>query len=73
MAGCRLSGCPLVAWRDFLAPQLRLGQLRQDGRSISQLARVYLLQSTHALLGSQERMQSEIFVHLPLEQVQGYR
>jgi len=62
----------LVAWRDFLAPQLRLGATTQTVEVFSARQGISAPEY-HALLGSQERMQNEIFIHLPLEQVQGYR
>ncbi|HSB67615.1 MAG TPA: zinc dependent phospholipase C family protein [Anaerolineales bacterium] len=61
----------LVEWRDFLVPQLRSGAAThtvevfsaRQGRSVPEY---------QALLGSQERMQREIFARLPLERIQSY-
>jgi len=62
----------LAAWRDYLAPQLRSGAASQTVEVFSARQGISAPEY-HALLGSQERMQREIFTHLPLEQVQRYR
>jgi Zinc dependent phospholipase C len=62
----------LAEWRDFLAPQLRSGATTQTVEVFSARQGVPAPEY-HALLGSQERMQAEIFTHLPIEQLQTYR
>jgi hypothetical protein len=62
----------LVEWRDLLFPQLQPGATTQTVEVFSSRQGISAPEF-QALLGSEERMQNEVFRHLPLEQVQGYR
>jgi hypothetical protein len=62
----------LAEWRDFLAPQLQSGSATQTVEVFSARQGVSAPEY-HALLSSQERMQREIFTHLPLENIHKYR
>jgi hypothetical protein len=62
----------LAAWRDFLAPQLHAGAATQTLEVFSARQGISVPEY-RALLGSKARMQREIFSHLPLEKIQGYR
>jgi hypothetical protein len=61
----------LAAWRDYLTPQLYSGATTQTVEVFSARQGISIPEY-RALLGSWERMQREIFTHLPLEQVQSY-
>jgi hypothetical protein len=61
----------LVEWRDLLFPQLQPGASTQTVEVFSSRQGISAPEF-QALLGSEERMQQEVFRHLPLEQVQGY-
>lgn len=65
-------GTHLTAWRDFLVPQLRSGAATHTVEVFS-ARQGRPAPEYQALLGSQERMQREIFSHLPLERIHTYR
>ena len=62
----------LVEWRDFLDAQLYPGAVTQTVEVFSARQGISAPEY-YALLGSEERMQREVFEHIPLEQVQNYR
>jgi len=64
--------CHLVRWRDFLSRQLQPGETTLTVEVFSSRQGV-AAPEYYALLGSEVRMQREVFSHIPLEQVQGYR
>jgi len=59
----------LVQWRDLLFPQLQPGAATQTVKVFSTRQGISALEF-HDLLESEERMQEEVFVHLPLEKVE---
>jgi hypothetical protein len=61
----------LTQWRDLLFPQLQPGAATQTVEVFSSRQGVSALEF-HDLLGSEERMQEEVFVHLPLVKVERY-
>jgi hypothetical protein len=61
----------LSKWRDFLFPQLQPGASPQTVEVFSSRLGISTPEF-YALLGSMERMQKEVFEHLPLEQVKYY-
>jgi hypothetical protein len=62
----------LVEWRDLLFPQLQPGAATQTVEVFSARQGISAPEF-YALLESEERMQKEIFEHLPLQLVQSYR
>ena len=62
----------LRAWRDLLTPQFHPGAAE---RTVEVFATRQGIPSTeyYALLNSEERMQAEIFVHIPFQQIESYR
>ena len=62
----------LVEWRNFLSQQLLPGAASQTVEVFSSRQGISAPEY-YALLGSQERMQKEVFEHISLEQVQSYR
>jgi hypothetical protein len=62
----------LVKWRDLLAQQLHPGAAIQTVEVFSSRQGISAPEY-YALLASDERMQSEVFDHLPLERVERYR
>ncbi len=62
----------LIEWRDFLSTQLRPGASTKTVEVFSSRQGVSAPEY-YALLSSQERMQTEVFTHLSLEQVDRYR
>jgi hypothetical protein len=67
-----VAGQHLRAWRDLLAPQFRPGAAAQ---TVDVFASRQGIPSAeyYALLSSETRMQAEIFVHVPPEQIERYR
>jgi hypothetical protein len=61
-----------VAWRDLLYPQLKPGAAIQTVEVFSSRQGISAPEY-YALLGSEKRMQREVFVHLPRGIVQDYR
>jgi hypothetical protein len=61
----------LCKWRDFLFPQLEPGATSQTVEVFSSRQGVSSPE-IHALLASEERMQAEVFEHLPLQRVLSY-
>jgi len=61
----------LIEWRNLLFPQLQPGATTQTVEVFSSRQGISAPEF-HALLGSEERMQLEVFEHLPLQQVQSY-
>ncbi len=61
----------LAEWRDLLAQQLHPGAAIQTVEVFSSRQGISAPEY-YALLGSNERMHSEVFVHLPLERVESY-
>jgi len=62
----------LAEWRDFLGAQLEAGATPKTVEVFS--ARQGIAPPEYyTLLGSEERMQREVFDHIPLERVQSYR
>ena len=61
----------LYKWRDFLFPQLVPGATSQTVEVFSSRQGVSTPEF-HALLASEDRMQAEVFEHLPLQRVQSY-
>jgi hypothetical protein len=62
----------LRQWRDLLSPQLQPGALSQTVEVFSSRQGISAPEF-HALLASEERMQLEIFKHIPLLQIQSYQ
>jgi hypothetical protein len=62
----------LIKWRNLLFPQLQPGASTQTVEVFSSRQGI-AAPEFHALLGSEERMQLEVFRHLPLQQVQDYQ
>lgn len=62
----------LAAWRDFLSEQLRPGAVTQTVEVFSSRQGISVPEY-YALLESEERMQHEVFAHIPLERVEIYR
>jgi hypothetical protein len=62
----------LFAWRDYLATQLQPGAKVQTIEVLAQRQGVSP-QEYVALLGSEERMENEIFIHLPHQELTRYR
>ncbi len=62
----------LVEWREFLCKQLQPGAPTKTVEVFS-FRQGISAPEYYALLASEERMQDEVFNHLPLEQVQLYR
>jgi len=62
----------LTEWRDLLSPQLHNGATPQTVEVFSSRQGISAPEY-YALLGSEERMQKEVFEHLPLGLVQSYR
>jgi hypothetical protein len=62
----------LAEWRDLLAEQLRPGATIQTVEVFSSRQGISAPEY-YALLASEERMQREVFEHLPLSRVEGYR
>ena len=62
----------LRAWRDLLTPQFHPGAAE---RTVEVFATRQGIPSEayYALLNSEERMQAEIFVHIPFQQIESYR
>jgi hypothetical protein len=62
----------LIAWRDLLYPQLKPGA---DVKTVEVFASRQGISAPeyYELLGSEERMQLEVFDHFPLELVEVYR
>ncbi len=67
-----VAGQHLRTWRDLLAPQFRPGATAQ---TVEVFAARQGIPSTeyYALLSSESRMQAEIFVHIPDEQIERYQ
>jgi hypothetical protein len=61
----------LIEWRNLLFPQLQPGAATQTVEVFSSRQGISVPEF-HALLGSEERMQLEVFEHLPLQQVRSY-
>jgi hypothetical protein len=61
----------LIEWRNQLFPQLQPGADTQTVEVFSTRQGISAPEF-HALLESEERMQSEVFEHLPLQQVEDY-
>jgi len=61
----------LIEWRNLLFPQLQPGATSQTVEVFSSRQGISIPEF-HALLGSEERMQQEVFEHIPLQQVQSY-
>lgn len=61
----------LIEWRDLLFPQLQPGASTYTVEVFSSRQGISAPEF-HALLESEERMQQEVFAHLPLQQVQSY-
>ena len=61
----------LVAWRDLLSPQLRQGAEFQTVEYFSSRQGI-AAPEYYALLASEERMQQEVFEHLPLQLVDAF-
>ena len=61
----------LLTWRDVLVPQLRPGARGQTVEVFSSRQGISVPE-LHALVSSNERMQREVFSHLPLQAVQDY-
>jgi hypothetical protein len=61
----------LCKWRDYLFPQLEPGAASQTVEVFSSRQGISTPEF-HALLASEERMQTEVFEHLPLQRVQRY-
>lgn len=59
-------------WRDFLSAQLQPGAISQTVQVFSSRQGISAPEY-YALLNSTDRMQNEVFRHIPLEQVQSYR
>ena len=62
----------LAEWRDLLFPQLHSGATPQTVEVFSSRQGISVPEY-YALLESEERMQAEVFEHLPLSHVQSYR
>jgi hypothetical protein len=62
----------LMEWRDLLYPQLKPGAAIQTVEVFSSRQGISAPEY-YALLASEERMQQEIFEHIPLGLIQGYR
>jgi len=62
----------LLEWRNLLFPQLRPGAAAQTVEVFAARQGVSVSEY-YALLGSEPRMQQEVFDHLPLEQIHSYR
>ena len=67
-----VAGRHLRAWRDLLTPQFRPGAAE---RTVEVFAARQGIPSAeyYTLLTSEERMNAEIFVHLPAQQIESYR
>jgi hypothetical protein len=61
----------LVEWRDILFPQLQPGAATHTVEVFSTRGGISAPEFT-ALLESEERMQEEVFTHLPLHQINRY-
>jgi hypothetical protein len=64
--------CHLVEWRDFLSQQLQPGAATLTVEVFSSRQGVSAPEY-YALLESEDRMQEEVFKHIPLQQVLSYR
>lgn len=62
----------LCEWRDFLATQLQPGAAAQTVEVFAARQGI-ASEEFYALLASEERMQSEVFIHLSYQQVELYR
>jgi hypothetical protein len=61
----------LIEWRNLLFPQLEPGANTQTVEVFSSRQGISAPEF-HALLGSEERMQLEVFEHIPMHQVENY-
>jgi hypothetical protein len=61
----------LIEWRNLLFPQLEPGATTQTVEVFSSRQGISAPEF-HALLGSEERMQMEVFERLPMQQVESY-
>lgn len=67
-----VAGQHLRAWRDLLAPQFHPGAAAQTVEVFASRQGIPSAEY-YALLSSEARMQAEIFVHVPPEQIERYR